>query len=135
MATTGGGGGDDPRAKKLKEARALAARRQLAEAIAMLQKEAAAATSRRDRFRWKLDLARVCFEGGKATLALPLLESLDGDAQKFMLDEWEPELSADVVKLMWECYRSAGDPEKAKKVYARLSSLDVTAALALDGNR
>lgn len=124
---------EDPRTK----ARALAARKQFVEAVALLQREALAATSRRDRFVWKLELAKICAEGGKTALAIPILEGLDLEAQKFQLDEWEPQLAGEVVQFLYECHRtSTGDPasaDKAKKLYARLSSLDVRAALALDG--
>lgn len=124
---------EDPRTK----ARALAARKQFAEAVALLQREALAATSRRDRFVWKLELAKICAEGGKIALAIPILEGLDLEAQKFQLDEWEPQLAGEVVQFLYECHRtSTGDPasaDKARKLYARLSSLDVRAALALDG--
>lgn len=124
--------------QRLKEARALVARQKVADAVRLLQEDAEGAVSRRDRFLMRLQIARLCMEGGKVALALPLLESLDGDAQKFMLEEWEPGLCAEVVQLLWRCLSTSttdtASAERIKKLYARLSSLDVSAALALDGN-
>lgn len=133
-----GGGGESEFEKKLRDARTLAARNKFTEAVCLLSHEVQSAASRRDRFLWRLHLARICLEADKTSLALPMLESLDGEAQRIMLDDWEPTLCAEMLKLQWQCHRAVGDEasaEKAKKLYARLSSLDLAEALSLDGTK
>jgi len=130
--------GDAEFDKKLQDARALAARSKFTEAVCLLNHQVQTAGSRRERFLWRLHLARMCMESGKTALALPVLESLDAEAQRIMLDDWEPTLCAEMLKLHCQCLRTVGDEasaEKSKKLYARLSSLDLSEALSLDGTR
>ena len=54
------------------------------------------------------------------------------------MEEWEPELASEVLKLSVQCAKTGKDEaskEKVEKLYARLSSLDLSAALALDGKK
>ena len=108
------------------------------DAIAILDHEAKTAGDRREKFLWKLHLAQLCVQGGKSNLAISLLGSLDSEATKFDLEEWEPELASEVLKLSLKCAKAGKDDEskvKANEFYARLSSLDMSAALALDGKK
>ena len=122
----------------LAKAKKLASRKKLAEGIAILDHEAKSAGDRREKFLWKLHLAGLCVQGGKPNLAMPLLGSLDSEAAKFRLEEWEPELASEVLKLSVQCAKAGKDDAskaKADELYARLSSLDLLAALALDGKK
>jgi len=113
------------------EAKKLASRNRLQEAMQLMQKEMQAAPQGRERFLWRLALARVLVDGGKAQLAAPQLESLDKEIQRYSLEEWETSLSVEVVKLLWQCYSSLSS-DKAAAAYERLCRLDLTAAMALD---
>lgn len=121
--------------EKLREARTLVARKQLAEAVTTMMTLAREAPSRRERFLARLNAARLCLEAGKPAQALPMLDSLDSEAQKYILEEWEPSLCTDLLKCLWEAHKAlgTGDTENTRKLYARLSSLDLVAALTLDG--
>ncbi len=126
------------REESFSKAKKLVSRKKLAEAIAILDHGAKSAGDRREKFLWRLHLAQLCVQGGKPNLAKPLLESLDDEATKFRLVEWETELASEVLKLSAQCAR-AGKDDASKvrfdELYARLSSLDLSAALALDGNK
>ncbi len=125
----------DPREACLSEARKLVARKRLAEATALVQKELQSMQHRRDRFLCRLTLAKLCLEAGKPDLALPQLEALDEEARKFAVEEWEPALSIDLVRELWKCHKALPNPEKASECYSRLCRLDLSAALALNGKK
>jgi type VI secretion system protein VasJ len=135
-----GGAGPDRLEETMQEARKLATRGKLPAATAMIQKELQAVPPGRARFLWRLGLARLCADSGRAALAVPQLEALDGEAERGALEQWEPELAVEVVKLLWQCYSSLsksgeGMAEKAGRAYARLCRLDLTTAMALDGKK
>jgi type VI secretion system protein VasJ len=131
----GGGGPPDRLGEALREARKLAARAQLPQATALLQREMASVPQGRERFLWRVELAKLCAGAGAHGIALPLFESLDEEAVRYRLEEWEPQLSVEVVKRLWQCYsalpKQEGAAEKAAQAYARLCRLDLSAAMAL----
>jgi len=134
-AGTGGGSGGKTSAldTALTEARKLIARKQFAEATGLVLKELDKSAHRRDRFLCRLGLAKLCLEGGRIELALPQLLALDEEARKFALDEWEPMLSADLVRELWKYYKGSATPEKGDAFYSRLCQLDPGTALAANG--
>jgi len=135
------GAGPDRLEETMTEARKLATRGKLPAATAMVQKELQGVPPGRGRFLWRLNMARLCAESGRPALAVPVLEALDGEAERAGLDQWEPELAVEVVKLLWQCYsslsKSGGEVmvDKAGRAYARLCRLDLTAAMTLDGKK
>jgi len=130
-----GGGGGRPTEAVLPEARKLAARKEFDRAAALVQKALQGALSRRDRFAARLDLARLCLEGGRPELARPVLEALDQEARTFPLEEWEPALCVELAAELVKCYSALSAPEKAEEAYGRLCRLDLPAALALKAKR
>lgn len=130
-----GGGGGRPTEAVLPEARKLAARKEFDRAAALMQKAMQGATSRRDRFAARLDMAKLCLEGGRADLARPLLEALDEESRAFPLEEWEPDLCVELCTELVKCHSTLSSPEKAEEAYGRLCRLDLAAALALKAKR
>jgi type VI secretion system protein VasJ len=113
----------------------------LHDAVGLFKNGIARASQRRLRFLWRLHLARLCMDSGKPQLALPQLLALDEDVTRFALEEWEPELSLEVVRQLYLCRQkmAAGlqetrpDVEKQlTELYQRLARLDVNAALAVE---
>lgn len=125
------GGGGRPTEAALAEARKLAARKEFPKAAAVVQKSLAGLAGRRDRFAGRLDLAKLCLEGGRADLARPLLESLDQESRAFPLEEWEPGLCVELARELAKCYAALSVPEKMEEAYGRLCRLDLSAALDL----
>jgi type VI secretion system protein VasJ len=123
------------------EARRLAAAGKLQDAVGVFRKGIEQASRMRPRFMWKLQLAKLCIELGKPHLALPQLASLDEDVNRYGLQEWEPELSLDVVRQLFLCRQKlAADLQEKppdlqrqlEELYHRLCRLDVGAASAIE---
>jgi type VI secretion system protein VasJ len=74
------------------EARKLAGAGKLKEALAALQDGLGTCSQRRDRFLWRLTIARLCFEAGRQQLAAPLLEECREEIRRYHIQEWEPGL-------------------------------------------
>jgi type VI secretion system protein VasJ len=119
----------------ISEARKLLARKQFNEAAGLVLKELHKVSDRRSRFVIRLQLARLCQEGGKADLALPQLEALDEEARRLGLDEWEPALAGELAQQLWKAHGASAAPEKAREHYVRLCRLNPAAALGTDGRR
>ena len=117
----------------LAEARGLVARNAFGDATQLVLKRFSSLSSRRDRFRCRLALAQLCLEGGRADLAIPQLESLDEEARKLGVEEWEPDIAAELARALWTCYRGSPTPERAEAHFARLCRLDPAAAINGNG--
>jgi type VI secretion system protein VasJ len=127
------GTGRDPVDAALAEARALVARNSFGDATQLVLKRFQSLSSRRDRFRCRLALASLCLEGGRSDLAIPQLESLDEEARKLGVEEWEPDIAAELARALWTCYRGSPTPERAEAHFARLCRLDPAAAIRGNG--
>jgi type VI secretion system protein VasJ len=125
------GGGGRPSEAALAEARKLAARKEFPKAAALVQKSLLGLVGRRDRFAGRLDLSKLCLEGGRPELARPLLEALDQESRAFPLEEWEPGLCVELARELAKCYSALSAPEKMEEAYGRLCRLDLSAALDL----
>ena len=130
-AQKGTAGAGRPSEAALGEARKLAARKEFDKAAGMLQKILQGLTSRRDRFAGRLDLAKLCLEGGRPELARPQLEALDQETRQFPLEDWDPGLCIELATELVKCYAALSMPEKLDEAYGRLCRLDLSAALAL----
>jgi type VI secretion system protein VasJ len=132
----GGGGPLDPVDAALSRAQAKLADGGLAAAVASLDDAAPAKLGLRGRFRWRLGLARLCLEAGRADLALSQVEGLDPERARHGLDEWEPALSVELLTLRLKALqalqpRPKDAPERARAIHDALCQLDLAAALAL----
>jgi type VI secretion system protein VasJ len=90
----------------------------------------------RGRFRWRLGVAALCLEAGRADLALSQLDGLDAERTRFALDEWEPALSVELLTLRLRALQALQPkpkdaPERARAIYDGLCQLDLPSALAL----
>ena len=86
-----------------------------------------AGSSGRNRLCWRLSLASLLVQSGRAAVAVPLLEAAEADLQRVNLEEWEPNLCASLYRLLVAAYAKAGaknDDAKRELAYARLCSLD-----------
>jgi type VI secretion system protein VasJ len=119
----------------------LAAAGSVIAAAALFQDGLRQAASQRERFMWRLQQAGFCYEVGLLDVAIPQLEFLQEQGERFVLDEWEPALSLEVIQLLLRCYYAlvqktkkpaAELVDKAERLHAQLCRLDVTAALAMD---
>jgi len=137
-----GGSGVDPaeleRARQ--ESRQLARKKRLGEGIAMLQDVTRADRTPRGRFLGRFEVAQLCADTGQDRMALAILEELDVELVRHGLEQWEPELAAEVLRSLYRCRRRMAErkgaaPEdagRADEIFARLCQLDPSAAAALD---
>jgi type VI secretion system protein VasJ len=127
------------------EAKKLAAKGDLAAAIAYLQDGAAVDASGKNRFRLRLYMATLCLRGGQPKMARPMLEDLSEEIDKFSLAAWEPPLALEVWRSLHDCYGAlaasappAGKPallEHADRVFEKLCRLDLSYALTVSGTK
>lgn len=87
----------------------------------------------RARFFWQLALARLCFGAKKYDLAKAQLETLDRTLQSADLSTWEPDLTLQVLRLLYSCCellpQSHVVRERKDEIYRRLCHLDLEVVL------
>ena len=140
----GGGGGGGARAgspldKAIAEAKNLLASEQLIEGLALIHRALGNVTKPADRFRGRLELAKLCIQANQMGIARAALEGLDKIAEHHRLFEWEPALSTDLYSAMFTAHRAMNQAEeptpearaKETAAFERLCQLDVGAALKL----
>jgi type VI secretion system protein VasJ len=125
----------------VKEAKQLATKGNFREGVNLLQQGSRQAVSRRERFLWGLQQARFCQEAGQVELAMHQLESLDDEAERYKLDEWEPELSLEIAAVLLLCYKKSNGKNdfsmerltRQARMQAKISRFDTSRALDLIG--
>ncbi|HET6371578.1 MAG TPA: type VI secretion system protein TssA [Nitrospiria bacterium] len=112
------------------------------EAIALYHGMIAEAPASRDRFVLRLEFAKLAMQSGYPRLALPQLDALDREIDHYALEEWDPPLTLEVLRVYWSVLKrlkeeaQEGTPEwdrKAEAVRARITRLDPMLALELEG--
>lgn len=92
-----------------------------------------AARGDRARFYWRLGLARLCIQGAKHDLARIQLEQLEQELQHGSLHRWEPDLTLEVLQLLYACYdvlpQGHGLRERKDDVHRKLCQVDLEAVL------
>ncbi len=101
----GGGGGGGARAgspldKAVAEAQNLLANEQLPEALTLIHKALNSVTKPVDRFRGRLEIAKLCLAAGQTGIARAQLDGLDKLAEHHRLSEWEPALCTDLYSAL-----------------------------------
>ncbi|WP_305042640.1 type VI secretion system protein TssA [Geoalkalibacter sp.] len=124
-------------AETLNAARDLAARKKLGEALGLLDQFAADNEGR--RLRLALARAALCRQGGRADVALPLVDALEEQAESCRLVLWDQPLALDIwrlaVEVLRDCARKVSAEEKAaldsraRRLHACICRADPAAAL------
>ena len=138
----GGGGASNGRLTEASDkARKLAGSGKLKEALKELQEGLSTVSQRRDRFLWRLQIARLCFDSQRLQLAAPLLEECYNEVEKYNISEWEPQLVVDLAQTLYRCRKGLTsaqkdpDAERLRQVeesFSWLCRLDPLAALAAE---
>jgi type VI secretion system protein VasJ len=125
------------------EAKKLFAEGDLGGALRVLQEGRQQDGSPRSRFRRHFYMAQLCMLGNQAALACSILENLDAEIEKYSLHAWEPALALEVWNHLYRCYdvlRGAeegvqdGLDARARRVFGKISQVDVTQALKAGGH-
>ncbi|MFQ5773097.1 MAG: type VI secretion system protein TssA [Kiloniellaceae bacterium] len=120
-----------------KEARRVASKGKIEKALELFQDGRKRAESGRERFMWTFQQARFCQSVGRLDLAVPQLEYLDEEGERFRLEEWEPGLSLEIARSLLICYtnqssRDKSAPERTarlQRLQARIIRLDILSAI------
>jgi type VI secretion system protein VasJ len=124
------------------EARRLAGKGQLPQAIRLLQEGILSTGDHRGQFLWRLALARLCLDANQPVLATPHLEELEAWIERHDLEAWDPKLCLSVYTALLTARRTLlkdqrrATPELMQKtnlLQDRLTRLDAAAALSLAG--
>lgn len=122
---------DSKHEQTLEECYSLAKKKNIKEAMKILQTNYASAPNKEEQFLWRISHAELAQEFGKNELALALVEDLKREIDLYKLDEWNPKLSARVFTLFLGFKRTLVDVEELQAVYARLCKIDVEEALEI----
>jgi type VI secretion system protein VasJ len=129
-------------AEAAEDARRLVAGGKLGAALKLFQDGMASAGEKRAHFLWRLEMARLCVDAGRAGVAIAHLEVLESEIERHGLEDWEPELCLQAYMALLSARRILlKDPrratpdlaQKTTQVHERLCRLNAAAALALDG--
>lgn len=119
LAATSGGGGSSGKHQQLSEedeelqaryesAKELVAAGKVDEGLELAHALSCRAPNARSRFRARLEVATLATRGNKPMVACGILDALVREADKHQLDEWEPELAAQVYAALIGARRAAG---------------------------
>ncbi len=131
---------DEPFDKVMEQAKELAGKRKINEAVGRLWAAADRAGSRRQRFLRRLATARFLAEAKEHKLAVALLESLEEESRRHELEEWEPALCGEMLRLYLPLQRfmlrgewksSPEAQQKAESLFSKLARLDAAAAMQI----
>ena len=92
------------------------------------------ASSPRDRYRYRLLMAKLCLKAERPELARPIIEELYALMEELHLDRWEsPIWIAEVIDAYYQCL-TKGEPSDddmalARGLFHKLCQLDVTKAM------
>lgn len=122
----------DTKAETIEKAYALVKKKQIKEAMNLLQEQYALAVNQEDKFHWRLAKAELAVECAKKDVAKALLEDLKNEIDRYNLDEWKPKLAAQVFSLYLNTFnRTQVDLEDINTTYARLCKIDIEQALEI----
>jgi type VI secretion system protein VasJ len=125
----------------VQDAKGLASRKKIVDAVKLIQERSQSAPSPRVRFRYRAALAGICLEAGQHAVASAQYDALLDEMERHALDEWEPDLSREVLEGSYICEKRLslngqrnGPDSQARlgKLYARLCRIDLLSALALE---
>jgi type VI secretion system protein VasJ len=134
----GGGGAKSPVDRAAAEATKLAGEGNLAQAMTVLSR-AAQTTSPVDRFRARLEIAKLALSQQLLDMARAHLDALERSAEEHRLASWDPALCAELFANLYKVRRliaqnTMDDPEIGKKAaqsFERLCELDAARAFSV----
>ncbi|OUM08751.1 type VI secretion system ImpA domain-containing protein [Pseudomonas syringae] len=103
-------------------------------AVQIMSQHLNRANGERDRFFWRLCLARLCHHAKNYELAKIQLEFLDQTLQSAGLHTWEPRTSLDVLRLLYDCYgqlpHNESSVQRKAEIHQRLCHYDLERLIA-----
>jgi type VI secretion system protein ImpA len=124
---------DEPRPRNARSLAAAEARAGRAErGIAILTRELEREKTRRSRFLYQTELAKIMVGAGHDAVAKPLLEELIAAIEAHKLEEWEAgDLVAEPLALLYRCLEKLDeDSDTRRSLYLRICRLDPLQAIS-----
>lgn len=125
-------------ARRFDEARDLIKQGRVPEGLGLATQLATRGPDGRTRFKSRLAIAQMAVLGGQPKVALAILGALALEGEQHHLEEWEPELCAQVYSTQVAGLRALNPKERLaeeeKALFAKLSRLDPASALRLAGD-
>ena len=126
---------EDRIARDVADAQALIRKGKLLEATERLQQKLNHAPSCREKVLWRLAISRMLIDAKQVRLALPHLEQILRDIDAYRLEEYEPALTLEGLKLILTGLESQTDASfrvKTADVLYRIARLDMAEAVRLE---
>jgi type VI secretion system protein ImpA len=102
------------------------------EAFRVLAEAAEREHAGRSRIQRKIQLAKICMEGGQSRIALALLQEIWAVIEDRRLESWEaPDFVGPPMAMLYKCFGQVGNSEEQRRIYDRLCAVDPAKALAL----
>jgi type VI secretion system protein VasJ len=131
--------GDDPEkskaiTEKIEKAHKLVEKKEIYQAIFLLQEELQKSPSGSQKMRWRFALIQLLITTKKKKIALAHVKKILKDIETYRLEQWDPELAAEGFKLAWLGFnaQSGNDyKEDAQIILDKLAALDPAEAFHL----
>jgi len=105
-----------------------------ADGLSTMQQMLQESASARERCLWRLSMLRLLGSAGMEKLAIPHLNELMRDFDRYQIETWEPPLALDILRTAWTILNSQKDDESRKRadeILSRISMLSPSEALKL----
>ncbi len=125
---------EDQMVETIQKAQALAKEKKFVEAVNSLQQELRKSVSRKKNLQWRLVLSQILMSSKQANMATPHFEQVLQDIDLYRLEEWDPDLALEGLKLIWAGFNAQKNKEsksKAAEILNRIAKLDPAEALRL----
>ena len=104
------------------------------EAVEAIQKGIHSAASGKERILWRIGLVQALLAGRQSGVALPHVDRLLTDIDAHALEEYDPEVALQILKIAWSATEGREDAESGAKnalIAGRISRIDPVAALRM----
>ncbi|MBE7446421.1 MAG: type VI secretion system ImpA family N-terminal domain-containing protein [Planctomycetia bacterium] len=104
-------------------------------ALGLIYGASCSTPSVRERYRFRLLMAKLCLKAQRPDLARPIVEELYALINELHLERWEsPMWIAEIHDALYQCLTSGKQPspedqEKAKELFKKICTMDITRAI------
>ncbi len=117
--------------RTLGEAGTLARKKQLQEAVRLIQHKMQASPSGRERLQWRIGLARILMRSQATDFLAPHLDLILQDIEAYRLEEWDPDLALQGLKTAFLALNAGKGKEDSQAIITRIARLNPFEALQL----
>ena len=125
---------NDRMADTIEKAHALAQKNELLDAVRLLQTELKKCCSQKEALMWRLALCRMLIGSKRTDMAVPHLDLILKDIEAYRLENWDPRLALEGLKVVWVGFNNHTDKalkRNAEAVLSQIAKLDPAEALKL----